>query len=67
MGARTEAHLRDNLGALDVRLTPEQIARLDQIGKLQLGFPHDFLSSDNVRGLVFGETFDLIDNHHIPK
>jgi aryl-alcohol dehydrogenase-like predicted oxidoreductase len=67
LGARTEAHLRDNLGALDVRLTPEQIARLDQIGKLQLGFPHDFLSSDNVRGLVFGETFDLIDNHHIPK
>jgi len=63
LGARTLAHLLDNLGALDIQLSPEQIARLEEIGKLQLGFPHDFLNSEGVRGLVFGETFDLIDNH----
>lgn len=63
LGARTLAHLLDNLGALDIALSPEQIARLDEIGKLQLGFPHDFLNSEGVRGLVYGETFDLIDNH----
>ena len=67
LGARSQAHILDNLGALDINLTPEHIARLDQIGKLQLGFPHDFLSSEGVRGLVFGETFGLIDNHHTPK
>ena len=63
LGARTQAHILDNLGALDVRLEPEHIARLEQIGRLQLGFPHDFLNSDNVHGLVFGDTFGLIDNH----
>ena len=63
LGARTQAHILDNLGALDVRLEPEHIARLEQVGRLQLGFPHDFLNSDNVHGLVFGETFGLIDNH----
>jgi aryl-alcohol dehydrogenase-like predicted oxidoreductase len=63
LGARSEAHIIDNLSALEITLTPEQIARLDQIGRLQLGFPHDFLNSDNVHRLVFGETFDLTDNH----
>jgi aryl-alcohol dehydrogenase-like predicted oxidoreductase len=66
LGARTQAHILDNLGALEVHLVPEHIARLEQIGRLQLGFPHDFLNSDNVHGLVFGETFKLIDNHHKP-
>ena len=63
LGARSQAHILDNLGALDITLSPEQVARLDQIGRLQLGFPHDFLGSEHVHDLVFGETFRLIDNH----
>lgn len=30
-GTRSRAHLRENLGALDVRLTPEQMARADAL------------------------------------
>ena len=63
LGARSLAHLQDNLGALDFMLTAEQISRLDTIAPPNLGFPHDFLSSKGVRGLIFGDTFDLTDNH----
>ena len=63
IGARTEAQFRENLGALDVELSEEHLARLADVSGFRLGFPRDFLESDNVRGLIFGDTFDRIDNH----
>ncbi|MBP2680126.1 MAG: putative oxidoreductase, aryl-alcohol dehydrogenase like protein [Deltaproteobacteria bacterium] len=61
LGAKTVAQLRDNLGALDITLGPEQLARLDEASKIDLGFPHDFLAQ--ARSYIFGKTFPLIDNH----
>jgi aryl-alcohol dehydrogenase-like predicted oxidoreductase len=61
VGARTEAQLRENLGALSVELSPSQLERLDTTSEFRAGFPRDFLESDHVRGLIFGDTFDLID------
>lgn len=43
IGARTLAQLKDNLGALDVKLSREQLARLDEATTPQLNFPHAFL------------------------
>ncbi|RIK42535.1 MAG: aldo/keto reductase [Chloroflexi bacterium] len=63
LGVRTLAQLQDNLGVLDFRLTEEQLARLNQTSAFELGFPLSFLTSDHVRGLIFGESFALIDNH----
>ncbi|MCQ8784143.1 aldo/keto reductase [Mangrovibrevibacter kandeliae] len=40
MGARNETQLRDNLGALDVRLTPEQMTRLDRVSAKPAPYPH---------------------------
>jgi len=37
--------------------------RLDEATKVDLGFPHEFLKDDEVRELIFGGTFPLIDNH----
>ena len=62
VGARSETQLRENLGALEVELAPEQIERLDAASGFRLGFPREFLESEHVRGLIFGETFGLIDN-----
>ena len=62
VGARTLSQLRENLGAIDVGLAPEHVARLDAAGGFRLGFAREFLESDHVRGLIFGETFDLIDD-----
>jgi aryl-alcohol dehydrogenase-like predicted oxidoreductase len=63
VGARSEAQIRDNLACLEWELTPAQLQRLTEQSPIDLGFPHSFLHSDHVRGLIFGETFALIDNH----
>jgi aryl-alcohol dehydrogenase-like predicted oxidoreductase len=62
VGARTESQLRENLRAIDVVLAPEHVERLDAASGFRLGFPREFLESDHVRDLIFGETFDLIDD-----
>ena len=43
-------------------LTPDQLKRLDDKTKIQLGFPHDFMSEDSLT-FLFGKSFSLIDNH----
>lgn len=58
LGARTADQLKDNLGVLDWELTDEQLARLDEVSKIDLGFPHNFLEGNRN---IFGNTFDLID------
>jgi len=55
VGARTLAHLEDNLGALDVVLTADQRARLDEASAIDLGFPHEFLDRPMPRSVIFGE------------
>ena len=45
LGARTPAQLDDNLGALDLTLAADQLARLDALSAVPLGFPHETLAS----------------------
>jgi aryl-alcohol dehydrogenase-like predicted oxidoreductase len=40
IGARNEAQLRDNLGAVGWALTPEQVARLDAASEVTLPYPY---------------------------
>jgi aryl-alcohol dehydrogenase-like predicted oxidoreductase len=63
IGAKTVAQLNDNLGCLDFVLTAEQMQRLSAASKIELGFPHDFLASDEVRDLVTGGIDGKLDNH----
>jgi aryl-alcohol dehydrogenase-like predicted oxidoreductase len=62
VGARTEVQVNDNLGCLDFELTSDQLKRLDEKSKIQLGFPHDFMS-EAARIFLYGNTFSLTDNH----
>jgi aryl-alcohol dehydrogenase-like predicted oxidoreductase len=61
VGARSELQLRDNLGALEVALSSDRVARLSAVAEFRPGFPRDFLESEHVRALIFGDTFELID------
>jgi aryl-alcohol dehydrogenase-like predicted oxidoreductase len=63
IGARTAAQLEDNLGCLEFELGAEELQRLDEASRIEYGFPHEFLSKDNIREVIYGETFPLIDNH----
>jgi aryl-alcohol dehydrogenase-like predicted oxidoreductase len=64
LGARTEEQLQDNVDCLKFKLNDDQISKLNEVSKIELGFPHTFLSSDNIRDITFSGTFDQIDNHH---
>jgi aryl-alcohol dehydrogenase-like predicted oxidoreductase len=44
LGARTMAHLEDNLGATGWSITAEQVTRLDQASSLPLPYPYESLS-----------------------
>ena len=52
IGARYEKQLKDNVGSLGVRLTNDHLSRLDQVSKIELGFPHDFLASPMVQQIT---------------
>ena len=54
IGARTLQQFNDNLGALDVRFSPEQRAELEQVSRIELGFPHDFLKQAMIQTVLFG-------------
>jgi len=52
VGAKTRAQLDDNLGCLEFELAPEDVARLDAVSKIELGFPHEFLSQFAMSSIV---------------
>jgi aryl-alcohol dehydrogenase-like predicted oxidoreductase len=64
VGAKTEAQLKDNIDCLKFSLYETQLNKLNEVSKIDLGFPHNFLSSENIREIVFGGTYNKIDNHH---
>lgn len=45
LGARTPAQLKDNLGALDIEFSDDQLARLNTASAVPLGFPHEMLAA----------------------
>jgi aryl-alcohol dehydrogenase-like predicted oxidoreductase len=61
VGARRLAQLEDNLGCLDFTLSAEQLARLDAVSAIKLGFPHDFIADPGIRQITFGDTHARID------
>lgn len=61
VGGRTEQHLQDSLGCLSFTLSEAHIQRLDEISKPELGFPHEFLASNNVKDIMSGGTHTWLD------
>jgi aryl-alcohol dehydrogenase-like predicted oxidoreductase len=49
IGARTQRQLEDTIGALGISLSGAQKAKLDDVSRIELGFPHDLLATDFVR------------------
>ena len=58
IGARTLEHLDDNLKALDLPLTADQIARLDAVSKPVLNFPAEFNTNHSPNFSHAGATVD---------
>lgn len=66
LGARTLAQLDDNLAALNVTLSNDQVRRLDEVSAVPLGFPHEMLTSEGNRKRIAGGRPELLDIPSIP-
>lgn len=60
LSARTAEQFQENLACLDLTLSPEQLQSLDDVSRISLGFPLDFLPG--ARSLVYGNMFETIDS-----
>ncbi|MEZ5082138.1 MAG: aldo/keto reductase [Bacteroidales bacterium] len=61
IGASKVEQLKDNLACLNFEIPEDHMNRLDEVSKIELGFPHDFLKSDMVKNVSFGGMYDKID------
>jgi aryl-alcohol dehydrogenase-like predicted oxidoreductase len=59
VGARHVDQLADNLGAVEISLSEDELGRLDQASAISLGFPHDFIAE--TASSVYGPVHDAID------
>ena len=64
IGAKYSKQLRDNIGCLNFTLSEKHLSQLSKASKIDLGFPHEFLSSETIKNIIYGGTKDKIDNHH---
>lgn len=62
LGASKLEQFEDNLKSLDVQIPADTMARLDDATQIELGFPHDFLSTPFAQSRLLGERYELIEN-----
>jgi len=61
IGARKLSQIKDNLACVDAPLPPEAAQRLDEVSRIDLGFPNEFLARPFVSDFLHGGTLPLID------
>jgi aryl-alcohol dehydrogenase-like predicted oxidoreductase len=54
LGASKLEQLENNLGSLNTHLSPDQIERLDDISRVEMGFPHTILANPTVQQMISG-------------
>jgi aryl-alcohol dehydrogenase-like predicted oxidoreductase len=60
VGANKALQIEDSLGAVNFTIPNEQMNVLNEVSNIEMGFPHDFLASEEVKNVVFGGTRPLI-------
>jgi aryl-alcohol dehydrogenase-like predicted oxidoreductase len=60
IGAKKLAQLQDNLACVEWALSASHVSRLDEASRIELGFPHDFLTRNGVRDFLHGGTWERI-------
>lgn len=60
VGARTASQIEDSLEAANINLSQKHIEELNEVSKIEMGFPHDFLQQNDVKTILYSGTFDKI-------
>lgn len=55
VGGRKISHLHDNIRSLEIKLTPEQIAKIDSVQEFEHGFPSNFCGTDPTLNPIEGQ------------
>ena len=63
IGAKNLVQINDNLVCMEFVLSDDQIQRLNEVSKIELGFPHDFLFTDAIRNIIYGGIYSSIYDH----
>lgn len=61
IGPRTRAQLDDNLASANLKLSSDNIRRLDEITAVPLGYPHELNAAPEQRAVMTGNRWDQID------
>ena len=61
IGSRKLDQFKDNLACLDLHLSGDVMHRLDEVSRIELGFPGDFYNREMVRNFIYAGTRDRID------
>ncbi|MEH0156535.1 hypothetical protein V6R21_20470 [Limibacter armeniacum] len=61
IGARKASQVEDSMGCIGWQLSEEHMKLLDEISEIPLGFPHEFLKTENVNNYAFGGWRDKLD------
>jgi aryl-alcohol dehydrogenase-like predicted oxidoreductase len=60
VGSRKHEQISESLHAAEIIIPEELMTELNEVSKIDLGFPHDFLASDGVKQVLFGGTWDKL-------
>ena len=60
LGSRKVEQIIDCLSAIDFVIPEDTLTRLNDVSGIELGFPHEFLASKEVKNVLFGGTYDSI-------
>ncbi|MEM9191680.1 MAG: aldo/keto reductase [Myxococcota bacterium] len=61
LGARKVSQIEDTMKSTEVKLTESQLSALDELSKIELGFPHDFLQNEEIMNVVYGTVRTRVD------
>ncbi len=65
VGSRNAEQLNDNLQSINITLDNDNLQRLNEISKVEPGFPHDFLSGEGVRQIMYGGKYNELEKHRV--
>jgi aryl-alcohol dehydrogenase-like predicted oxidoreductase len=60
VGATRKEQMNESVKAVSTTLPENFIQELDEVSKIELGFPHDFLASKEVQNVIYGGTYESI-------
>ncbi|WP_423146759.1 aldo/keto reductase [Rubrolithibacter danxiaensis] len=67
VGATKPEQLQENFKSLDLVLSQDHLKRLDEVSKIEIGFPHSMFQEEAVKTNLFGGFYDKVEHRPFLK